>query len=186
MSQHSDYQEAFRRIHQTYFQPLRFYAERKTGDADEADFIVTEAFVKLWEKKIDLSDEPGIGKLLYRMVHNACIDFLRRKAAEKRRLDRLVRDAHNDDASEEPAGERHEIEMELMKKLSGMLLDLDELPEKSREALKKLFLEGMSAKDFAKLRGIRITSVHNLKNHALGILRKGLEDGNMRIFFIFF
>ena len=181
MSQHSDYQEAFKRIHQIYFESLRSYAERKIRDTDEAASIVTDAFEKLYKRKVDFSDGPGIERLLRRMIKDACIDYFRRKKAAKKRADRHARDKYDDDASEKPAGERQETEKELVKILADMLLELDKLPEKSGDTLRKIYFDGMTAKELAKLRGIRVTSVHNLKKHALDLLRKRLEDRDMRI-----
>jgi RNA polymerase sigma factor (sigma-70 family) len=163
-----EYADTFKRIHQTYFPALKFFATRKIGDPEAAEMIVTDAFKKVFPKKMDLRDEVGIVKLLYHMIRNACIDLLRRKAAEKKRIDRFFRDMNHDPDAEEPAGDRDENEAELIRRL---LIEVEKLPEKCRDTIQKLYFEGMSAKDLAKLRGIKVTSVHNLKNHALALLR---------------
>ena len=61
-----------------YYRPLCMYAARYLRDADAIEDIVQGAFIAYWEKA-KIGKEPDTSKsYLYRIVHNRCIDALRK------------------------------------------------------------------------------------------------------------
>lgn len=61
-----------------YYPRLRNYAFRFLGDGAVADDIVQECFIRLYEKRFSL-EEVSPGALLYVMVRNSCLNYLRRR-----------------------------------------------------------------------------------------------------------
>ena len=61
-----------------YYPRLRNYAFRFLGDEAVADDIVQECFIRLYEKRFSL-EEVSPGALLYVMVRNSCLNYLRRR-----------------------------------------------------------------------------------------------------------
>jgi len=59
-------------------------AYRFVGDANEAEDIVQEVFVKLWQHLNKYNNEVKLTTWLYRMLANRCLDFL--KSARARQL----------------------------------------------------------------------------------------------------
>jgi len=63
-------------------------AYRFVGDANEAEDIVQEVFVKLWQHPNKYNQEVKLTTWLYRMLANRCLDFL--KSARARQLKNQV------------------------------------------------------------------------------------------------
>lgn len=83
---HADNAEAFEFLYNKYRNPLRYLAENMIQDEMEAQDIVQDFFISLWEKRlfthIDPSLDKGDGSLirnyLYRCIHNKCLNYLSR------------------------------------------------------------------------------------------------------------
>ena len=70
----SVFDAVFRRL----YAPLCHYATSLTdGDADEAEDIVQQVFVKLWDRRASLDITWSVKAYLYRMVHNAALNRIR-------------------------------------------------------------------------------------------------------------
>lgn len=77
-----------RRIHDLYeeFGPLLLSKMRYLcGDGLEAEDLVQEAFLKLWQQQPPVQDRIACYKWLYRVGHNAAIDRLRSKQRYQKR-----------------------------------------------------------------------------------------------------
>ncbi len=69
---------AFADLLRRYDEGLRALAYRILRDATLMDDALQEAYVKAYRALPRFRGESGIGTWLYRIVHNACIDLLRR------------------------------------------------------------------------------------------------------------
>lgn len=70
------------KLFKQYYPRLHAYALRFVEDDSTADDIVQECFMKLYEKRISFND-VSLSSLLFVMVRNSCIDYLRHKTAVK-------------------------------------------------------------------------------------------------------
>lgn len=55
------------------------FAWRMLGDAGEAEDVAQEAFLRLWRQAANWRADARVGTWLHRVVHNLCIDRLRRQ-----------------------------------------------------------------------------------------------------------
>lgn len=147
----------------------RFYriAVRTLMDREEAEVVVQEAFLKLWEKPTAF--DPGKGAAFttwfYRLVVNLCQDVNRKK-----RPDRLPEDWEGMDvnavSSEEMLAHRQE-----QKQLEHAI---QALPERQRLALNLCFYEGISNQEAARIMGVRLKALQSLLMRAKENLRERL------------
>src|SRR5712675_1853998 len=72
---------AFEKIYHLHYKPLRYYTEQLISNQDEAREIVTETFIKVYQKRTDFESIQGLRSYLYVTAKNACMDFYR---AQKR------------------------------------------------------------------------------------------------------
>jgi RNA polymerase sigma-70 factor (ECF subfamily) len=72
----------FARLFRAYYSRLVRYADRLTGDNASAQDVVQDVFLKLWEKRADLTIESSLNALLYTMVRNRSLNAIRRAARE--------------------------------------------------------------------------------------------------------
>lgn len=112
-------------------------AQRMLGDEEEAEDVVQDALLKLWQ----LRDEPvrnvdGLAKV---MVRNMCLDRLRR-----RRETVSVDEYEVEDSSHE--NERDEL-------IEKLLALVETLPSKQQTILKMRYLRGLKWNEIASLMG---------------------------------
>ena len=70
--------EAFEYIFRTYYPRLRNYASRFVTDQADLEDILQDCFVHLWERRQSLT-AISVSSLLFTMVRNGCINYLRHK-----------------------------------------------------------------------------------------------------------
>jgi DNA-directed RNA polymerase specialized sigma24 family protein len=68
--------EAFEFLFNSYYPRLRGYAARFVNDDEAVRDIIQESFLKFWEKR-DLIEAVSVSSLLFAMVRNACLNYLK-------------------------------------------------------------------------------------------------------------
>lgn len=68
--------EAFEFLFNSYYPRLRGYAARFVKDDEMVRDIIQESFLKFWEKR-DLIEAVSLSSLLFAMVRNACLNYLK-------------------------------------------------------------------------------------------------------------
>jgi RNA polymerase sigma-70 factor (ECF subfamily) len=134
--------QAFREVVE-WLQPYAYsVACRFTGDADDAEDIVQEAFVRLWRHLPDYKPEIKLTTWLYRIVVNLCFDFLksRHRRQQKNRIG-LV-DGH--DVADPGTPEKELQQRELVDAIHRAC---ETLPPKQRAVFILRDLEGLSAQE---------------------------------------
>ena len=159
-------ERAYRLLYIRYFRRLVGYADRFV-QSSEAEDLVQEAFAKLWERRHAL-EGVSISSLLFTMVRNGCINFLKRQA--------LV-DIRAVDWLENLDGEERlyhldfcpDVEMDfLYKELEAQIpVVLGSLPERSREVFLLSRREGLKNREIAERLAISTTAVEKHIRRAL-------------------
>lgn len=81
--------EAFAFLFNSYYPRLHGYAARFVDDKEVVRDIVQESFLKFWEKR-DLIEAVSVSSLLFAMVRNACLNYLKHiQLVEQQSLDYL-------------------------------------------------------------------------------------------------
>jgi len=139
-------------------------ALRIVNDLAEAEDVVQDCIVKLWNKRQDLEEKDSLLPYFFRMVRNKSIDVIRR---------RIQRD-DSTDLNLLPDSQADALELE---DLSGSIDALiDSLPEKCRQIFVLSRFEGMTYKEISHLLSIEPKTVENQISRALKVLRAGLGD----------
>ena len=119
------------------------YLQAKVGDRALAEDILNEAFIKGLEKADTVHEETAT-HWFYRVLRNAVIDHARRRASTSRRLAAFAQELEATDTPDEATKQVCQCVNRLAETLK---------PEYA-EAMRRIEVEGMSVKDFAKLVGI--------------------------------
>lgn len=164
----------------------RYYglAYRTLFNKTEAEEVVQEVFLKLWQRPEGWDKEKGarFSTWFYRVVANICIDRNRKK----RPL--LVEDIDSVPALESPASEVV-YRREQKRLVDSLILDL---PQKQRMALNLCFYEGLSNREAALIMGLNLKALQSLIIRAKTALKekvalsvkketKDRQDGKKRI-----
>ena len=67
----------FEMVFRDYYRPLVRYGNTFLKDSDEAEDIVQQVFVSLWEKRSQLDIHTSIRAVLYKAVQNACLNKIK-------------------------------------------------------------------------------------------------------------
>jgi RNA polymerase sigma-70 factor (ECF subfamily) len=154
----------------------RFYATayRMCGNVQDAEDIVQESFLKLW-------DRPGIWDAgrgvkfttwFYKVVTNMALDFIRRK-----------KPVGGDDmiALFADDGPRQDDVMMQEQESVSVEMAIQSLPERQKAALNLCFYEGLSNKEAAETLGVGLKALESLLMRA----KAGLRDELIRQGLIF-
>ena len=72
---------AFNRLFNKYWKKLYRIAYSKVGSREEAEEIVQDIFIKIWEKKSELNIH-NLSAYLYTSVKNRCLNYIEKKIIE--------------------------------------------------------------------------------------------------------
>jgi len=156
-------EKAFEYVFNLYRARLCFFADKLVGDPDEVEDIVSDTYMKLWERRDRFDNLTSIKAFLYIAVRNQCFDFLK--------YNKRVRDSKKDYAY----WASHQDEMDLLMFQSELAHKLSEeierLPEKCRVIVKLAYYEGLSSEEIAQKLNLSIKTVWNQKVTAVNKLR---------------
>ena len=141
---------------------------------EDAEEIVQNIFLKLWEQKHTLADVTNINAYLYTMVRRSCLDHLKHDKVKQNYIDKALQKKAaiqygflKDEAASLLL--QNELEQKIME-------SLDLLPEKCKKIFVKSRIEGLRHKEIASELGISHKTVDNHIAKALAHMRLHLKD----------
>jgi len=159
-------QDALRTLMATHWEPLVGFASRFLSGSGDAEDTVQTAFVRLWDRRFELSEEGSLRSLLYTIVRNASLDQLRkdkrRKKAQK--------------AASPPSPLRtpyEDVQGAELQRLAARAVG--RLPEKRREVFRLVREDGLSYQEVAEVMGLSSQTVANHMSLAMADLRTALK-----------
>ena len=158
---------AWKAFYDEYYSALCAYAAKFVGAAEDAEDVVQDTCVRIWESGKVFATKRELGLYAYKAVYTNALLLVRRRSARERALREMpeVEEAEMpDDAFAEAVRE------ELVRQLRARI---EELPEESRKVM-RLALEGLSGNEIADRLGISIHTVKSQKNRSFKILREKL------------
>ena len=164
----SDQEQALDQLLERYWVPLFRYARRLLDDADLAEDVTQEGFLRLWERRHRL-DPTAVRALLYRTVHNLAIDELRRRrrhTAWVRSIPPAVEPPPATPLPSQPVPPAEE----------AIAYAIDALPARRRQAFVLAHLHRMSYREAAAVMGVSVATVKNQVAAALATLRMVIGD----------
>ncbi|MCD8043835.1 MAG: RNA polymerase sigma-70 factor [Tannerellaceae bacterium] len=179
-----DIQNKYKSLFRKYYPGLLFYATRLL-DEGEAEDVIQDVFLEVWNRKelMDLGD--GLQAYLYRMVYSRAVNIHKHKRVEEG-YQVLVEEIHNKRMAfyhpDQTDVIKHIENEELRKEI---YLSINNLPEKCREIFKLSYLYNMKNKAIADLLGISVRTVESHIYKALRILRDQLRH-LLSLIFLFF
>ncbi len=159
-------QQAFDALFRTWYAPLCRYAARLLdGDMDDAEDVVQQTFIKLWEQRETLPIQFSVKAYLYKMVHNRSLNRLR-DAQTRRRHSEISVSFGNDMA---PPVEVSDLQTRLH-------AALEQLPTECRRIFELSRFEELKYREIADQLNISIKTVETQMGKALRIMRVHLAE----------
>jgi RNA polymerase sigma-70 factor (ECF subfamily) len=168
-------QKALDRLFSIYFPRLNSFAGKVVKDSVISQDIVQEVFVKIWEKCLEF-ETRSIEALLFRMVRNRCIDYIKHMRVVNNRMHDLQLSIKYEELyridfiGDEPYVM---IEKELKDKIEKTVEDL---PNRCREVFVLSRMDGLKNKEIAEKLDINIKNVERHLSRAMQSFRKNFTE----------
>ena len=151
-------------------------AQQLTKSEQYAKDVIQEVFIKLWERRQELSRIENIEAWLYRMTENKVIDFLRKAAADGRLKEAIWKNLPLRDEDPEILIETKEYHQIIRKAIESLPAQRKLIYQLNRE-------KGLNYQEIAQTLQISKHTVKNQLSTALQSIRRFLA-GASRIFFL--
>ena len=151
-------ERTFSRLAEQYAGRLYAVAYRMLGHRADAEDAVQRALTKCFAARETYSPRWAASTWLYRALSNVCIDELRRR--------RPTAALDDSDAQAAPRGSE---QLELIRALEAV-------PREARLLLALHYVDGLSYRELATVRGISVNTVKSQLARGKAIMKRALED----------
>jgi len=168
---------AFDKLFSKYSKKLYYFAKGYLGSKEDAEGLVQEVFLMVWNKRKELKEHLSFNAFLYTVTYNAIRKYFRKKAREKKYLDRFLVDydgKYNKTVTD--------IEYNNLLELANEAIE--KLPEKRKLIFQLSRHKGLSNIEIAKRLDISKKTVENQIYSALKFLRE--QFGKETLFTLLF
>jgi len=176
-------ESAFETIFSIYYPRLRQYANSILHDSQEAEDLVQEVFVQIWNKRSVLQSERHFGAYIFTLVKNRCLNSIKRKIVE----DKYVKHQAYYESEElyhisfEVEGQFSSMEDQLTGELEKVI---KKMPERCQTAFRFKWLEGKKIREIAEIMEISTTMVDKHLAKGIQIARELLKPDLFLFLFI--
>jgi RNA polymerase sigma-70 factor (ECF subfamily) len=168
---------AFGVIHEYIFPRLRYYAVQLINDEFNAEEIVQDAFLRLWENRLYIfSKKQSLKTYMYHMVHNDCINRLVQKRTKKQSFIALSSSEYWCKIAESYAFDDFIVEKLEAQELQDKIIKIvDDLPDQCKEIFRLSRFEEKTNKEIALQLKISTSTVKTQIYRALEKIKKCIQ-----------
>lgn len=173
---------AFYRVYERYCKKLYCFVLKFIKQKEDAEEIVQEVFVKIWESRDKIDIYSSFESFLFTVAYNATISMLRKKANETKYMEYLKSLQHVNN-SPDLADEIHFNEL-----TSRVQALLDKLTPRQKEIFLLSREEGLSHDEIAKKLDISVNTVKKHIANTLAFLKSRIDNSltiNLLSIFLF-
>ena len=169
--------ENFDSIYVNNFSRLFLFAKEYVLFDEEAENIVQDIFLMLWEKKDILRVDVSLTAYLFTLVKNKCIDFLRHRMVEQIYSENIQQEYNEELNVKLFALESFDHNFSSEEQIEILLRNaIDKLPERCRLIFIKSRIEGKKYKEIAEELNLSVNTVEGQISIELKKLREELKD----------
>lgn len=149
---------------QLHVKSLNYFAKRLIQDEAESQDIVSDCFLKLWQRHQEFKSAQNIKAFLYISCRNACLNYLEhlkvKTAAQKKIVEKL-----------EEGEETILIDIINAEVLRLLAKEIEELPDKCREVFRLVYFGHKNTSEIAEELDLSVKTVRNYKAKAIELLK---------------
>lgn len=161
--EHLAYEHYYRRLFETYYGSLVNFACRYAHDPEEAEDIVQNIFVAMWNGRVHFENELKMRNYLYRATIHGVYNVERHRRVCESGMAVLSQHQAQDDNLLQDAIQEHELWCRVVEAV-------DELPERCREIC-RMTLAGKKPSQIAEELGLSVETVKKQKKIAIQKLK---------------
>lgn len=159
---------AFNQLYNKYSKPILWRLRHMVKDPEEADELLQDLFVKVWERRHQIDINQPFQSYLYQITQHIAIDYFRKIARQSKLYEQVqMNTTEIIDNTQELLNARE----------TQRILDqaISRLPEQRRLAFTLCKIEGKSHKEAAVIMNISPNTVHNHLVKAVDSVKDYLE-----------
>ena len=160
---------AFQQIYETFCDPLYRFAHSYLKESFEAEEIVQDVFLKVWEKRAEVDVQKSFKSYLYQITVNKIFNELKQRIVRQKYVQQVM---HAEQATEETPESSIQFH-ELNDKLEQLL---NELPKQQRTIFVMSRWKGLTNVEIADQLNLSIRTVENQIYRATRFLKLHLND----------
>ena len=154
------------KLYRQYCDGMYSVAMRFLQNADDAEDVLQEAFIRAFQKIDQFSGEVSFGAWLKRIVINKCLDSLKARKLEQVPLrEESIRIADEDDWTVEDGISMDEVKSAMAR-----------LPEKYRYVVHMYLVEGLDHEEISQVLGLTETNCRTRLLRGRGMLKEYLKQ----------
>ncbi len=156
---------SYRELVRRHASKLQSFSKRLLRDETEAEDVVQETFLRLWQRARDFTPSARFSTWLFRIAHNLAVNRLRARG----RLSAL-----DDDA--QPVSAAQPALLDEKRRAEALEAALRELPPRQGAAMTLVHLHGLSGAEAAEVLGIGSEALESLLARARRALKAELAQ----------
>jgi RNA polymerase sigma-70 factor, ECF subfamily len=160
---------AFRRLVDKHAPPLVTYLTRVLRSQAEAEELVQEVFLRVWQRANEYQASFRVSTWLHRIGHNLAVDQLRRRKGNTE---------VDDEREAAPPSERPHALLEHKQRALGLQAAMEALPLRQRTALLLKYEQDFPNTEIAKVLDLSVDAVESLLARAKRQLKTDLTGTN--------
>ena len=168
--------KVFRYLFESYYNRLTAYILTYTQNKMEAEDIVQQAFINLWEDREKLHEIRSPKNYLYAIAYNRYVDSIRNEKKRSKLLDDIWERSLAMKIEED-----NETQQIRIKKLKSII---ETLPTRCKEIILMNKIQGIKYKEIAEILGISVKTVETQMRIAFKKIREGFENDKFIFFFV--
>ena len=173
---------AFYQLYERYSRRLYGFVLRYIKQEADAEEIVQEVFIKIWEKRKTIDVYSSFESFLFTVAYNATISQFRKRASEKKYLEHL-KSLQQFESAPDLTDEIHFNE--LNEKVQALL---NELTPRQKEIFQLSREQGLAHDEIAKKLDISVNTVKKHITNTLAFLKSRIDNSqmfNLLFFYLF-
>ncbi len=168
---------AFDRLFTKYGGKIFYLAKGFLGSREEAEGLVQEVFIKIWENRRNIKEHLSFRSYLFTITYNAIRKYFRAKYKEQEFLKEFLNDYPE-------LTDQVSVQIEYIELLEQVDLAVEKLPRRQKQIYKLSREEGLSHKEIARILSLQPKTVENHLHEAMKRIRKHL--GKLDLYFVLF
>ncbi len=169
--------KAFDVIHKNLSGRLYRFVNYSIQNSEDAEEIVQEVFLKIWNEKENLDIEKSFEAFVFTITKNKIRDFLRKVLQQKKYLESVITNYSYDDCELE-----HIVNYRETKDVINKLISM--MPERRRKAFELSRFKGKTYREISSLMNVSENTVDTHIRKALSFLKDGLVRFSSILFFL--
>lgn len=159
-------------LREQWYSRLRVFAVSYIRNTDDAEDLIQDTILKIWESEIDIPSCENIGALLYTILRNKCLDYIKHKIVELKH-NHAITGEYNSLLANMYALEDNSINIITNNQIKEALNKaLQKLPKQTRDVFIMNKFNDLKYKEIADELSISVKTVEYHISRAFSLLRK--------------